>query len=126
MKLSNKQLWFSKLFFLMFLPWAFREAGRRGYDVMVTEVWRSEASARANAAKGTGIVNSNHRKKLATDLILWKNGKPVWDSEAYRFLGEKWKAISGTYGGVKIVCCWGGDFRRADGGHFSFLHRGVR
>jgi hypothetical protein len=128
MRLNRKQLWFTELFFGRFYPSARRWAQRNGYEMMVTEVWRAEATARANAEAGTGIVNSNHRKKLAVDVILWKDGEPVWDWTAYRPLGEIWKAMSCMVNARdKLTCCWGGDFgRRKDGHHFSFLHNGVK
>jgi hypothetical protein len=127
MKLSKKQRVFTRMFFGNFFRDALAWADVRGYELMVTEVYRSEASARANAAAGTGIVNSNHRKKLACDLILWKQGKPVWNSDFYESLGKKWEAMSCLGpGGVRITCCWGGRFRRRDGHHFSFLHNGVK
>ena len=129
MRLSTKQLWFARLFFAEFLPKAFTWAEATGYSLMVLEVLRSEASARANAKKGVGIVNSLHRKKLAVDILLWRNGEPVYDSAEYLHLGRMWKRMSRSVGDTKLLCCWGGDFKGKkgpDGGHFSFYHQGVK
>jgi hypothetical protein len=132
MKLSEKQLWFQEIFFGEFLPWARKWAKRNGYQLMVTEVYRPPEQAARNAAMGVGIKNTNHGRKLATDIILWRLGVPIWDSALYEPLGEKWESLSrqwrdGRHKLVKLVCCWGGRFRRRkDGGHFSFLHNGVK
>ncbi len=37
----------------------------------------------------------------------------------YKVLGDKWKTMHS-------LARWGGDFRRADGGHFSLEHNGVK
>jgi len=77
--------------------------------------------------KAVGIKNSLHCLKLASDKLLFVNG--IWQqrTEQYRELGEQWKGMSGTYRGIKVVCCWGGDFRnRPDGNHFSITHNGIK
>ena len=126
MRLSKKQRLFTKRFFGDFMPWALKWAKREGYEIVVEETLRTAAQARQNAADGVGIVNSNHRKKLACDLQLWKDGQPVWDSGEYTTLGEKWESMSFQTQNQEIRCCWGGRFRRTDGRHFSFLHNGVK
>lgn len=71
-----------------------------------------------------GHPESLHKMRLAIDILLFKNGEYIRDSEPYRPLGDYWKSIGG---------CWGGDFMdmvdgelkpRPDGNHFSIEHEG--
>lgn len=68
-----------------------------------------------NNGKAFGIVNSVHGLRLAADLLLFKNGKYLTDTEDYREAGEFWEGLGG---------CWGGRFN--DGNHFSLEHNGVK
>ena len=40
-----------------------------------------------------------HAQRLAIDLIVWRNGKPCWDGEPYRMLGEFWESLGERWGG---------------------------
>lgn len=60
---------------------------------------------------------SLHYMGLATDLALYINGVYQETTEAYKELGEKWKAYDPDD-------CWGGDFSKADGNHFSVTYGG--
>ena len=91
----------------------------QGWAVRMGEVLRTKEQAEFYAKEGKGIKNSVHRKKLAADLYLSKNGKATWEKEDYRALGNKWK----TY---HPLARWGGDFRRRDAFHFSFEWKGVK
>lgn len=124
MTLSQKQRLFSRIFFFNFLPAAFKWADKYGFEITVEETKRSRETALANARAGTGIANSLHCDKLACDLILWRDGKPVTDSAEYAELGAQWEAYSCDFMGERIECCWGGRFKRVDGGHFSVAHNG--
>ena len=62
-----------------------------------------------------GAKNSLHRKRLAVDLNLFKNGRWLKTTAAHRPLGEYWESIGGT---------WGGRFD--DGNHYSLTHGGVK
>jgi len=61
---------------------------------------------------------SLHYYGCALDLILYKDGIYVPDTEPYRPLGEYWKTLH-------PYCKWGGDFKdfegkpQPDGNHFS-------
>jgi len=68
-----------------------------------------------NNGKAGGIRNSLHSKRLAIDLMLFKDGVYLTNSEDYRPLGEFWESIGGT---------WGGRFH--DGNHFSCEHEGIK
>lgn len=115
MKLSEKRILFSKLISQLVL-WA----SEQGYDLAYDQVKRSEAEAKANAAKGTGISNSLHLVGLAADLNLYINGVYQESTEAHRLIGDKWKTMH-------PLARWGGDFKpRPDGNHYSLEHNGVK
>lgn len=90
-----------------------------GYELTFGDAYRTPEQAAANAASGKGIARSNHTVRLAVDLNLFIGGEYQRVSGAYTPLGEFWKSLGEE-------CCWGGDFRRPDGNHFSFEHNGVR
>ena len=112
MRLGEKQELFSRL-----LVYLLTYAHSQGYDIRMGETWRSKAAADDNARRGIGIKNSLHRKKLAVDLNLFKDGKYLTSIEGYLPLGEYWLSLH-------PLCRWGGDFK--DPYHFSITHRGVR
>lgn len=136
MRLGEKQQLFMRL-----LPRLLTRALQLGFEIRGGELLRFEAQARWNAThcrvcklergakrhagvgplrhkfRAIGIVKSLHRVKLAFDLVLFRRGRPCWDSETYRELGEFWKSLH-------PLCRWGGDFRNPDGGHFSIAHQG--
>lgn len=81
------------------------------------DAYRSPEQARANAARGAGIVNSLHVERLAVDFNLFVNGVYQTDSAAYTKLGEYWESLAPD-------CAWGGRFPKPDGNHFSIRHGG--
>lgn len=64
-----------------------------------------------------GHPNSVHRKRLAVDLNLFKDGKYLSATEDHKVLGEWWKS-------QHPLARWGGDFE--DGNHYSFEHEGMK
>lgn len=112
MKLSAKRILFSRLLSELIL-WA----AQNGYDLAIDQVKRTESEAKANAAKGTGIVNSLHLIGLAADLNLYINGEYQTTTEAHKKIGAYWKSLH-------PLCCWGGDFSKPDGNHYSLEHEG--
>lgn len=98
-----------------------READRHGYGVRIGEVWRPPEMARIYAEQGKGIITSNHRNKLAVDIVLSVDGEIAWDGEPYRVLAGIWRGLSAP----GLDHCWGGDFARRDVYHYSIRHRGV-
>lgn len=62
-----------------------------------------------------GHPESLHRKRLAIDLNLFKNGKYLVNTDDHKPLGEYWESIGGT---------WGGRFN--DGNHYSLEHGGIK
>lgn len=90
------------------IAWCFSN----GYEVTLGEAYRPQVTAEAYAKQGSGIKNSLHCERLAIDLMLFKDGKYLTVTEDYRRAGEAWKALD-------EMNRWGGDFKRADGNHFS-------
>lgn len=64
-----------------------------------------------------GKENSLHKKCLAIDLGLFKDGKYLTKTEDHRPLGEYWETLHPH-------ACWGGRFR--DGNHYSFKYGGMK
>lgn len=116
MKLIEKQFLFMRL-----LPRLLDKAHELGFDVTGGELERTEAQAEVNAASGTGISNSLHKKRLAIDLNLFKDGSYLTKTEDHLALGTYWKLLH-------PLCRWGGDFtgKRPDGNHYSIEHEGVK
>ena len=92
---------------------------KSGYEVRMGEVERSKAEA---ARKG--FPNSNHTRRLAADLHLFKDGKYLTATVSHLFFGEIWESFSRDIEGFRINFCWGGRFR--DGNHYSIQHGKVK
>jgi hypothetical protein len=90
-----------------------------GYEMSFGDAYRSPEQATINAAKGVGIWNSLHTKRLAIDLNLFRNGVYLQDTDSYEKVGSYWKTLH-------PLARWGGDFSKPDGNHFSLEHEGVR
>lgn len=114
MTLGEKQELFVELIGLL-IAWAYAN----GYKLTFAEAYRTPEQAALNAQKGTGIAKSLHTSRLAIDLLLFKDGVYLTKSEDYKPLGERWKQMN-------PLCCWGGDFDKPDGDHFSITHNGVK
>lgn len=84
---------------------------RPSYKLTYGEAFRTPEQCVLNAAKGSGISNSLHSRRLAVDLNLFIDGVYQEDSIAYEPLGRYWESIGGS---------WGGRFTKPDGNHFSF------
>lgn len=115
MTLREQRILFSRLISELVL-WVNQQPG---YACAYDQVKRTAAESVANAKKGTGIVNSLHNDGLAADLLLYMDGEYQRASEAYAFIGAKWKSMH-------PLCRWGGDFRKKDGNHFSTERGGVK
>jgi len=76
------------------------------------ELHRSEEQAELYYARGIGIINSNHRIRLAIDLNLFIDGEYQTQSQSYKEIGEYWESLSPQNR-------WGGNFSNPDGTHFE-------
>jgi len=89
-----------------------------GYEVTLGDAYRDpRAFGPMGIFKGYGHPKSSHKKRLAIDLNLFKNGVFLEGTDAHKELGEWWKQ-------QHPLARWGGDFR--DGNHYSFEHEGVK
>lgn len=88
-----------------------------GYELTLSECYRTPEQAALNAQTGSGISNSLHTKRLAIDLNLFRSGVYLTDSAEYEPLGVYWESLGGS---------WGGRFSKPDGNHFSLSWEGVR
>ena len=118
MTLSEKRCEFSRLISQLVIA----INAMPGYRACFGEVLRTLQQAAAYASEGIGIKNSDHVLGLAADLQIFKDGVFLTKSEDYEFAGSLWK----SYSHDDIECCWGGDFQRPDGDHFSLEHNGVK
>jgi len=96
-------------------------AHMRGFSVRIGEVERSKVEARRK-----GFENSNHTRRLAVDLHLFRGGRYLSKTSDHEELGEFWESLSGSYGkdGTNLEFSWGGRFN--DGNHYSIKHGRVR
>ena len=116
--LLEKQFQFSRMLGL-FLFWM----AEQGYHWTMGDCWRSsdkllcpecaepityQELLRNNGRSKT--LDSKHGSRLAVDLNLFTAEGRLAGPEAYKLLGEKWKALGGK---------WGGDWTFADYGHFE-------
>jgi hypothetical protein len=71
--------------------------------------------------RGYGSANSNHKRRLAEDLILDRREGNQWvwcdRTEDFKELGDEWKTRH-------PLARWGGDWQ--DGNHFSFEWEGFK
>ena len=97
-------------------------AESKGYSVTLGEAYRPPQTAQYYASTHQGIANSNHTKRLAIDVNLFRGTIFLTEKEDYAPLGEWWKSLT-TDG---VVHAWGGDFASPDADHFSFEYEGIR
>ena len=89
----------------------------QGYKITGGELYRTDYQAKPNAETGTGIIDSQHTKRLAIDLNLFLPTDEGWQFQtstlAHKPLGDFWKSLHEH-------CRWGGDFSKPDGNHYEF------
>jgi len=110
-ELGDKQKLLCKL-----LPKLIKHARKKGYELTLGDAYRDpRLHGMIGVKKGYGHRNSNHKRRLAIDLNLFKDGVYMDASEDHRFLGEYWESLHPD-------CRWGGRFN--DGNHYSIAYRG--
>jgi len=80
------------------------------------EAWRPPEMAKIYKQLGKGIKGSQHCKKLALDINLFKDGKYLRTTEAHAYFGGLWETLHPNNR-------WGG--RYGDGNHYEMLTRKV-
>ena len=90
----------------------------RGYECTYGDAFRDERVHGAFGTKlGYGHPKSGHKKRLALDLNLFKNGEYLEGTDAHRPIGEWWEK-------QHPLARWGGRFN--DGNHYSFEWEGIK
>ena len=79
------------------------------YKWTMGEAYRTKEQAQLYAEQGKGIVNSQHCKRLAQDIFLFKkdekdNWQMVNDKDFYRLIGNYWESLNSNNR-------WGGTFK---------------
>jgi len=82
------------------------------YAWTMGESYRTKEQAELYAKEGKGIVNSQHCKRLAQDIFLFKkdeqdNWQMINDKEFYRQVGIYWESLNSNNR-------WGGNFKSLD------------
>ncbi|MEO2054695.1 MAG: M15 family metallopeptidase [Nitrospira sp.] len=103
MTLRQKQSKFTYMTALLVL-----HAYHLGYEL-------TEGDSYRDPRVGYGHKDSLHRKRLAKDYNLFRDGRYLKSTKAWLPIGEYWESIGGT---------WGGRFD--DGNHFSLAHGGMK
>lgn len=112
-RLLDKQVEFSKL-----IPRLIDKAYELGYAVTLGDAYRDPRVFGAlGEFKGYGHKNSGHKRRLALDLNLFKDGEFIDTTEGHRPLGEWWEQ-------QHAAARWGGRFQ--DGNHYSFEYEGTK
>jgi hypothetical protein len=88
-------------------------AGEYGFEIAFDEVTERLTVKDPTSDHKAG---SNHHIGLAADLLLYKNGEYLQQSDEYKPLGEIWEAMGPPLG---VELTWGGRFSKPDGNHFS-------
>ena len=96
-KLRDRQVEFA-----MRIPQLITKAFELGYEVTLGDAYRDPRCP-------YGSKSSRHKRRLAIDLNLFKDGRYLRTTEDHRLLGEYWESIGGT---------WGGRFN--DGNHYEY------
>ena len=82
-----------------------------GYQVTMGDAYRDpRLHGKVGEKRGYGAANSYHKRRLALDLNLFRNGKYLTSTADHAPLGTWWEARGGT---------WGGRFKTPDGNHYS-------
>ncbi|MDY6789862.1 MAG: M15 family peptidase [Thermodesulfobacteriota bacterium] len=85
-------------------------AYENGYEIVFSYAFRC-------ADCPVGKKNSLHKKCLAIDLELFKDGVYLQKTEGHRPLGEYWESLDPEN-------TWGGRFE--DGNHYSISYKGMK
>lgn len=113
MTLGELQRAFAKV-----LPRLIDKAHELGYEVTLGDGYRDpRVFGPVGTEKGYGNAYSGHKRRLAIDLNLFRDGVYLTSTEDHRELGEWWESLGDRH-------CWGGRFN--DGNHYSFEYQGIR
>lgn len=87
-----------------------------GYSCTLGEAFRTFEQAKLYAEQGKGSLNSQHCKRLAIDLNLFKDGVYLQDTKDHAPFGKYWESLDASNN-------WGGKFPRGDGNHYEMAFK---
>ena len=97
-------------------------ATKAGYGLTFGDAYRDpRVFGMVGERKSYSHPTSTHKRRLAVDWNLFKDGRYMDRADDYRELGEWWEALGEREG---LPLCWGGRFR--DAGHFSMEWDGTK
>ena len=106
--------------FAALVPRLIDKAIEMGFEVTLGDAFRDErVFGHVGVKLGYGHPRSAHKKRLAIDLNLFKDGMYLGTTEAHRALGEWWER-------QHPLARWGGRFSIPDGNHYSMEHQGIK
>lgn len=98
--------------FAKLVPRLIDKAFELGYEVTLGDAYRDpRAFGMMGSVKAYGHPRSAHKRRMAIDLNLFKDGGYCDSTEDHRPLGEWWEQ-------QHTLARWGGRFE--DGNHYSF------
>ena len=104
--------------FMMLVPRLLDYAHDQGYKLRGGDLYRDpRVFGEIGERLGYGHARSGHKRKLALDLNLFKDGVYLNKTEDHQKLGEWWEK-------QHPLCRWGGRFE--DGNHYSIEWDGVK
>jgi hypothetical protein len=113
MSLQKLQATFTSL-----IPSLINKAIELGYEVTLGDAFRDpRVHGQIGVKMGYGHAKSAHKKRLAIDLNLFKDGVFMSSTDAHAELGAWWEQ-------QHPLARWGGRFN--DGNHYSFEHEGIK
>ena len=99
-------------YFAQMVPLLLQYATLLGYEYTLGDAYRDPRAHGEYGQKGPyGSANSYHKRKLAIDVNLFKNGVYLTETKDHERLGVFWEILGGT---------WGGRFSDPDGNHYSY------
>lgn len=86
------QLRAKQVAFAAMIPDLIKRAFDMGYEVTLGDAYRDPRCP-------YGSASSKHKRRLAIDLNLFKDGVYLTTAEDHRPLGEYWESVGGIWGG---------------------------
>ena len=91
-------------------------ANVRGYEFSFGDAYRDpRLHGNIGEKKAYGHASSNHKRRLAIDLNLFKDNEYLTTDKDHEPIGLYWESLH-------PLCRWGGRF--SDGNHYSLFHDG--
>jgi len=104
--------------FILLLPILLDYIHSKGYRTRGGDLYRDpRVFGEIGERLGYGHPKSGHKRKLALDINLFRNGVYLNKTEDHKEFGEWWKK-------QHPLCRWGGDFE--DGNHYSIEWMGIK